>query len=487
MARWLRVHIGGRCARCVSPVEDGLLGTRLVSSLSFPSRPDACARRSARQSVSPALGCDTLVALPSATADGSTLFAKNSDRLAMECQPLVQVPPGRHRPSSQVRCQYISIPQVRETHGFIGSQPSWLWGLEHGVNDCRVAIGNEAVFSREPPGAEALLGMDLVRLGLERSETARQALEVMTGLLETHGQGGPAVMGTTAGYHNSFLIADPAEAWILETSGKQWAARPVEGVGSISNHLIIEDEWSLASRDLTEYAVERGWWSAGGGRIRFASAYRDTEVMPGRVSEGRFARGCVLLREDAGHLTPQDMMRFLRNHGESGTILPEQRDPESADFFTLCLHADPVGTTTASMVARLRPHWDGLPDLWASLATPCTGVFLPLYLEGDVPAAHALGGADPDRASPWWRFKALQDAILGRPRSDLVRLQHYWGEWEQELVSRSERLAEEVRAFQRLGDGEAIRRLTSRFMEDNLTETLRRLDAWEAEEGASTG
>jgi dipeptidase len=447
-----------------------------------PSTPEPAPR-----GASPLLGCDTLVALPPATADGSTLFAKNSDRLALESQPLVQVPPRRHRPGSRVRCQYVSIPQVRETRGFIGSQPFWLWGLEHGVNDCRVAIGNEAVFSRDPPGEEALLGMDLLRLGLERSQTAREALDVMTGLLETYGQGGPAVMGTTVGYHNSFLIADPGEAWILETSGRQWAARQVEGAGSISNHLSIEDDWSLASRDLERYAVERGWWSAtaDSGRIRFATAYRSTEVMPGRVSEGRFARGCVLLSEAAGRLTPQEMMRFLRDHGEFGTVLPEQRDPESADFFTLCLHADPAGTTTASMVARLRARWDGRPDLWASLATPCAGVFLPLYLEGDVPAAYARGGPSPDRTSPWWRFKALQDAVLTGPRAELVRLQRLWGEWEQELASRSELLAEEVLTLQRGGDGEAVRRLTSRFMEDNLEETLRRLEAWEAGEGRS--
>jgi len=137
------------------------------------------------------------------------------------------------------------------------------------------------------------------------------------------------------------------------------------------------------------------------------------------------------------------------------------------------------------MVARLRPQWDGRPDLWVSLAAPCTGVFLPLYLEGDVPAAYARGGASPDRASPWWRFKALQDTVLAGPRTELVRLQRFWGEWEQELASRSELLAEEVGTLRRGGDSEAVRRLTSRFMEDNLEETLRRLEAWEAGGGRS--
>ena len=446
----------------------------------FDPRPDGSGLT--RRSVLPPAGCDTLVALPPATADGSTLFAKNSDRPALESQPLVQAPRGSHRAGSRVECQYISVPQVKETHGFIGSQPYWLWGLEHGVNDCRVAIGNETVFSREPPGEKALLGMDLVRLGLERSETARQALEVITGLLETYGQGGPGHLGTTFSYDNSFLIADPAEAWVLETVGKQWAARQVESVGSISNHLTIEDHWSLSSQDMEEYAVERGWWTAGRGRFRFASAYCDTGPRPGHYSAGRFARGCALLAEAAGRLTPQDMMRFLRDHGESGIILPEQRDPESVDFFTLCMHGEPLPATTASMVASLRPGRDGLPDIWASLAAPCTGVFLPLYLEGEVPAAHARGGASPDPASPWWRFKALQGATLDGPRSELVRLQRFWAEWEQQMASRSEPVAEEMRMLQRRGDGEAARRLASRFMEENLTETLRRLDAWQAGE-----
>jgi len=451
--------------------------------MAFSSRPSDAqwgALEPAPWAVPPLLGCDTLVALPPATADGSTVFAKNSDRPALESQPLVQVPPRRHRPGSRVRCQYVSIPQVRETRGFIGSQPHWLWGLEHGVNDCRVAIGNETVFSREPPGGEALLGMDLVRLGLERSQTAREALGVITDLLETYGQGGPGHLGTTFSYHNSFLMADPAEAWILETSGKQWAAREVDGVGNISNHISIEDDWSLASADLEEYAVERGWWAPGRGRIRFAGAFRDTGARPSHYSAGRFDRARGLLEESKGRLAPQDMMRFLRDHGESGTILPEQRDPETADFFTLCMHADPLPMTTASMLARLRPQWDGLPDLWVSLAAPCTGVFLPLYLEGDVPTAYARGGVSFDANSPWWRFKAFQDAVLDRPRRDLVRLQQHWGEWEQELAFRSERLAMEVRTLQSRSDRDAVRRQTSRFMEENLEEALRRLDAWQA-------
>jgi hypothetical protein len=66
-----------------------------------------------------------------------------------------------------------------------------------------------------------------------------------------------------------------------------------------------------------------------------------------------------------------------------------------------------------------------------------------------------------------------------------MRLQRFWGEWEQELASRSELLAEEVGTLRQRGDSEAVRRLTSRFMQDNLEEALRRLEAWEAGGGRS--
>lgn len=48
---------------------------------------------------------------------------------------------------------------------------------------------------------------------------------MITQLLKKYGQGGPCSK-TDSGfaYHNSFLIADPTTAWVLETSGKHWAA-----------------------------------------------------------------------------------------------------------------------------------------------------------------------------------------------------------------------------------------------------------------------
>lgn len=68
------------------------------------------------------------------------------------------------------------------------------------------------------------------RLGLERADTAEKSVDVITDLLERYGQGGPCMEDESGfTYHNSFLISDKKEAWLLETSGKYWAAERVEG------------------------------------------------------------------------------------------------------------------------------------------------------------------------------------------------------------------------------------------------------------------
>ena len=66
------------------------------------------------------------------------------------------------------------------------------------------------------------------RLGLERGKTAKEALDVITSLLEEFGQGGPCSdLVPEHTYHNSFLIADPQEAWVLETARAYWVAERV--------------------------------------------------------------------------------------------------------------------------------------------------------------------------------------------------------------------------------------------------------------------
>src|SRR5580658_9662942 len=166
--------------------------------------------------------CDTLCG-PGA---GGMVFAKNSDRPVGEVQ--LAVPFGRRSTNGcTLRTQYLSIGDTG-AHATFLSCPTWLWGAEHGVNEHGVAIGNERVATTHDAAgaAPALIGMDLVRLGLERARSAAEAVDVMTDLLTTLGQGGIADAVHQEAYDSSFLIADPSEAFILETAGRDYAVEP---------------------------------------------------------------------------------------------------------------------------------------------------------------------------------------------------------------------------------------------------------------------
>jgi dipeptidase len=351
--------------------------------------------------------CDSLVALGNSTRDGDVLFAKNSDRPAFECQPLVQLPARRGLSGQRVRCTYIDIPQAVGTARVIGSKPFWCWGFEHGLNEHGVAIGNHTVFTKDELGPKGLIGMDIVRLGLERGTTARAALEEMTRLIETHGQGGSGYHDKEWPYHNSFLLADRSEAYLLETSDKRWAVRQIDDVGSASNHLTIGSDWTALSDGVIEHAIDRGWWAMeASSRFDFATAYRDTALVPEVVSSGRHRQTCRLLEEQRGTVGVDSLRRALRDH--YGLSAPGAgQTPMDPEYFSICMHADPVGTTTASMIASL-PASQALPPLYlASLGSPCVGAFVPLFVDAEVPAILSRGAAEPDDESPWWQLKHL--------------------------------------------------------------------------------
>jgi secernin len=422
------------------------------------------------------MGCDTMVALAPATAAGVTLFAKNSDRPPRESQRVVQLPRRRPR-GARLRCQYVEIADVEETAAVLGCQPWWLWGLEHGVNEHRVAIGNETVFAREPLAATGLTGMDLVRLGLERGRTADEALDVMTALLEAHGQGGSGHVHVDWPYHNSFLVADPSSAWILETSARHWAARRVRELGNVSNGLALGADWERGSADLAVFAVAQGWWSAGAGRLDFAAAFADESGVPANLSAARRRRAATLLAEGRGALTPAALRAVLRDHHDGPLHRPRPFD--DPHFFGLCMHADPLDNTTAAMVVRLPAEPTAVATAWLCLGSPCAGAFLPCWLEGTVPVELGCAGAEPEAASPWWRMRELLSLV----ERDVARLgpvvRAYWDRFEAGVARQTAEVEAEAEAARRAGRARAASALLTSFMrrtfDSYLAETAARV------------
>jgi len=418
------------------------------------------------------VSCDSVVALKPLTGR-ATVFAKNSDRPAGECQPLVQVAAADHRKGSELACQYVSIQQVEHTYAFIGSRPFWLWGLEHGVNEHGVAIGNHTIFTKDPVADRGLLGMDLVRLGLERAASARAAVGVITDLIERHGQGGSGYLDTVWPYHNSFLVADRDEAFLLEASARHWAVRSSAAGVSASNHATIASDWTQLSRDCEAHARSEGWWSETA-RLDFARAYRDTSVVPPVVSSARYAATCGALARPSVRLDVHALKLLMRDHNGAADGGRPAFPPDDERYYSVCMHADPVGTTTASMIVELGDP-AVLRPIWVSFCNPCVAPYLPVFPAGCVPAEMQGGGAEPELNGAWWRFKRLLALIEQDWERNAPVARRWWRDFEMRLGewTAATLLSDEVK------DATRRERALTVFMEGVWDETRRRTDELE--------
>jgi secernin len=368
--------------------------------------------------------CDTFVALSEATANGSVIFAKNSDREPNEAHEVVHVPGAEHGPGAQVRCTYIAIPQVERTNAVLLGKPYWIWGAEMGANSHGVVIGNEAVFTKLPYEKEpGLIGMDLLRLGLERANTAEAAVTVMTELLTTYGQGGNCGHTHDFRYHNSFLVADPSEAWILETAGREWAARRVEGSGSISNAITIGGHFDRSSPGLVDRAVAEKW-CAGPHTFDFAAHYSDriyTRFSDARARQCRTNDALVATR---GRVDVAGAWELLADHGARADARadwgPSNHQVGGLIGATVCMHAGfgPVrgSQTTGSWVSHLSA--DGTPAThWVTgTAAPCLSVRVPVWFDAvdsaGLPDRGMAPGGTYSPGSLWWDHEDLHRTVL---------------------------------------------------------------------------
>lgn len=377
--------------------------------------------------------CDTMVATADITAHGCVMLAKNSDRVPNEAQNITFVPAAEHPKGATVKCTHIEIPQAARTFAVLLSRPFWMYGAEMGVNEHGVAIGNEAVFTREPlhKKNDALTGMDILRLALERTMSAAEARDQIVELLARFGQGGRHAPIGTAYYHNSFLIADAADAFILETAGTHWVWKRVERFASISNCLSIEDDYDAASPGLEDYARSKGF-TPKGRRCNFARDFSDrlyTHFAKGRV---RLACSSEALGKAQAPITTKDMMEVLRSHN-----MPEPYQPGYRPMERICLHAGGLISTqtTGSMLALIKK---GLPPLvyFTGTSAPCLSLYRPHVLtkgqrswpgrshEGDaISGGFDLYGSARDTYDAsclWWKGEDIHRRVL----LDYARLSH---------------------------------------------------------------
>jgi dipeptidase len=365
--------------------------------------------------------CDTIVALGVATKDGATLFGKNSIREPDEVQNLVINPRKSHGSNEKVKCTFIEIPQVQETYRTLLSKPFWMFGAEMGINEYGVAIGNEAILTKIKSKKPALIGMDLIRLALERSQTAKEARDTIIQLLETYGQGGSCEYRHELYYQNGFIIADKDQAFVLETIEKNWAWKEIKDIWSISNRISIEKDYDTVSPGLVQEAVNKGWASSERD-FNFSKAYSEPIFTWGSGAKKREQINRRYLINNKSTLQTVDFMQMLRYHSDNPNWKPHQ----GLRMTSVCTHSTSLYTKFTQVVGSLiaKIEKDNIISYTTGTSNPCLSPFFPIFApETVLPQKYKIGGENYDPKVFWWKAEKLhRKAVMNYGHSrDLIK------------------------------------------------------------------
>ena len=340
--------------------------------------------------------CDTFVALPSSTLHKTTILAKSADCQVNEAHALVRFPRRKHLAGAAFKATHLMVPQVEETYEVILGKSFWTWGAEIGINEYGVAIGNEAVFTKlqKEEKSEGLIVIDMLRLGLERGRTAREAVDAITSALEAIGQGGNCELAGNSHFDGSHLIADAHEAWILETAGRQWVAKKVsDSIGSISNVLSIGADW-----DVSSFKEPVDW----------ATTCSDPSMAPLIGSWERKACSYNGLAAARGEISVKTAFDVLRQHGDD--YHPARGDVHR----NICIHAGAPQyrqwQAVGAMVAEMSS--DGVIGWFTGTSGTCVSIFKPLFPGVELPDIGPLPTEQFNPETLWWKHELLHRRVM---------------------------------------------------------------------------
>jgi hypothetical protein len=244
-------------------------------------------------------------------------------------------------------------------------------------------------------------------MALERGRTARQAVDLVSDLLRRHGADSDCTL----------LIADGGEAFVLETAGRYWVYQEVREARAVTDTCTVRQDWDGIAAGLSSLAIDNGWWPADGSKLDFGGVVAPTPASAGMALR-RWGRSTLLLEEQNGHIDLGFVRRLLSDHYEGCADECDPLGPDDA-VPTICQHANMPNApiTASSFVVALDKSAADARLAWCCAGPPCTGVYLPLLLAGDL--AEAYGSAS---SAPHARLRALLRHI-GRQRSlwDLAR------------------------------------------------------------------
>lgn len=409
--------------------------------------------------------CTNLIVGKNASTDGSTIVSYSADSYGLFGE-LYHYPAGIHKKGTMIDIhewdtgKYLGqIEQARQTYNVIGN-----------MNEFQLTIG-ETTFGGRPELVDSTGVIDygsLIYLGLQRSRTAREAIRVMTELVEEYG------------YYSSgesFTIADPNEVWIMEMIGKGpgvkgavWVAVrvPDDCIAAHANQSRIhqfdmnDKENCMYSPDVISFAREKGFFNGKNKDFSFANAYSPLDFGMRRYCEARVWSYFNMFTDQGQQFLPyitgesdtpmplfvkpnrkisvQDIKNAMRDHYE-GTPLDLSQDfgagPHHAPYRLSPLEFEvdgqkyfnerPISTQQTGFVFVAQMRAD-LPDavggvLWFGVDDANMTVFTPVYCcTNQVPTCYSrVDGADYitfSWKSSFWVFNWVANMVY--PRYDLL-------------------------------------------------------------------
>jgi dipeptidase len=430
----------------------------------------------------PAHACINVLVTKGASADGSTFVTYNADAIELYGE-LRFTPERRHAPGAM---REVHDWETGKFRGRIKEAPA-TYRVVGNMNQFQVSIV-ETTFDGRPELEEPTGILDygsLIFITLERSKTAREAIQVMTDLVAEYGY---------ASTGESFSIADPNEVWLLELIGKGagekgavWVARKIPD-GYIVAHanqarirqFPLSDPDTLYSPDVISFARAKGWFKGEDKDFSFADTYSPLKFEHIRFCEARvwsvFRRSApsvdfpvdyvdgtrpdkrlpLWIKPDR-KLTLKDIMALMRDHYE-GTPLDMTKGVGAGPFecpyrwrpltFEVdgqrYVHERAISTqqTFFSLIAQMR-SW--LPDpiggvVWFAVDDTYTTVYVPMYSGiRKAPKNYAMGVANLNEFSwdsAFWVFNWVANYAYSRYKDMIVDIQKVQQEFEGQFLER---------------------------------------------------
>ena len=242
-----------------------------------------------------AMACTNFIVGKKASKDGSVICSYSADSYGM-FSGLRHQPAAKHQKGEMRKIyewdtnKYLGeIPEAEETYNTIGN-----------INEWQVTIG-ETTFSGREEMVDTTGILDygsLIYIALQRSKTAREAIHVMTTLVEQYGY---------CSEGETFTICDPNEAWIMEMMGcasdrkvskerTVWVALRVPDdmiCGHANQSRITKFDMKdksgnvLYSKNVVKYARKMGWFSGKDEDFSFNAAYAAPDFSGRRICDAR--------------------------------------------------------------------------------------------------------------------------------------------------------------------------------------------------------